>query len=166
MGRESSASLRRNTITASQLIHKDLIKAAFFFAFYIGQDDLFSLLPLGHSSNERHVPLYIGRDLSMDPVPRLLAQRLNIPFETSSPRPLPTEQFELLAQASQQGYSEIYGPNFRAVYPEKKRQGAAHSKLGVIVYDGWLRVFITSANLMALDMEDVDNVSRDNFPSH
>lgn len=51
-----------------------------------------------------------------------------------------------------------YGPNFIQFFPERgTRSGCAHSKFGVLVYEGFIRIFITSANLMSLDTVHGDN---------
>ncbi|KAJ6470969.1 tyrosyl-DNA phosphodiesterase I [Mycena sanguinolenta] len=62
-----------------------------------------------------------------------------------------------VVKCAQDGYRNTYGSNFHAFYPPEMKSGCAHSKLMVLAYPDFLRVVITSANLMPTDVVQGDN---------
>lgn len=80
--------------------------------------------------------------MNQDPVPHSLAPQLNLSLDPSSYHKMSTEDFGRLSLASAQVYEGVYGENFRAVWVEKKRVGCGHSKVGVMVFEGFLRVSV------------------------
>lgn len=64
-------------------------------------------------------------------------------------------QLEQVKPALRRIYKKDVGINYHAFYPHCS--GAAHSKILVLVYPTFLRLVITSANLMAIDTELGDN---------
>ncbi|KAJ9099805.1 hypothetical protein QFC21_003804 [Naganishia friedmannii] len=150
-----------NTITFQEIMGPDKgrglgIKKAWFYAFFIAQEEFFSELPLGHSDE---IELYVGRDMRQDPLAHQLAAQLGIPLEEG---PLPQHHYRSLATAGDLAYGEMLGKHYHAVYPPMadtggRYAGSNHSKFAFIQFDGFLRVFITSANFMSLDFTYSDN---------
>ncbi|KAJ7291566.1 tyrosyl-DNA phosphodiesterase-domain-containing protein [Mycena rebaudengoi] len=141
---------RVNTVTLGDLIDPLELRAAFVFAYCIGNECVFQHLPLKTSPNFRpHCPVYIGRDLSLDTEGK--------EFAHSGPRlPDARKEFDRVVRCAREGYQQKYGENFHAVYPYMTG-GCAHSKLMVLIYPGFLRLVITSANLIDIDVELGDN---------
>ncbi|KAJ7758335.1 tyrosyl-DNA phosphodiesterase-domain-containing protein [Mycena metata] len=139
-----------NTISLPDLIHSDSLCAGLFFSFFVGNDELFQYLPLKTSARPRpFAPMYIGRDYAMDGLGKQFA-------DFTKKRPKSLEEFERVVKKAQEGYRNMYGENFHAFYPFM-RNGCAHTKMMALVYPDFLRVVITSANLMTLDVELGDN---------
>ncbi|KAJ7023575.1 tyrosyl-DNA phosphodiesterase-domain-containing protein [Mycena alexandri] len=139
-----------NTVSLPDLIHSDYLCAAFIFSFFMGNDELFQYLPFKTSERPRPwVDIYVGRDIAMDGLGKEFAG-----LETKRPKSF--EEFERVVKCAQKGYRKMYGENFHAFYPFM-RNGCAHTKMMVLVYPDFLRVVITSANLMTLDVVLGDN---------
>ncbi|KAJ7754374.1 tyrosyl-DNA phosphodiesterase-domain-containing protein [Mycena maculata] len=156
-----------NTVTLGDLIvHPDELCSAFVFSFFIENDLLFQarhhrtarpffLTPVqffpfktNTSPGRPHCLVYVGRDMSLDGVGKAFAK-----IKTKRPR---RADFPRAIEEAQAGYREQYGDNFRAFYPILTG-GCAHSKMLVLIYPGFLRFVITSANLMTCDVIDGDN---------
>ena len=78
--------------------------------------------------------------MNQDPIPHQIASRLGLTLDPSSYQKMDHQSFERIALASTQMYEGLYGENFRAVYVEKARVGCGHSKVGVLVFENFLRV--------------------------
>jgi len=100
--------------------------------------------------------MIIGRDMHQDPVSHLVARKLNLDLSPSSYRPMESDTFDKISKAAAEGYEKIYGENFRAVYCRKVRSGCAHSKVGVLVYEGFLRVSLRKPPRSRLRFGDMD----------
>ncbi|KAJ7120179.1 tyrosyl-DNA phosphodiesterase-domain-containing protein [Mycena epipterygia] len=134
-----------NTVSLGDLIDPNGLSCAFVFSFFIENDYLFQHFPFKTSANHReHCLVYMGRDISMDPV-------------AVGRRPKSAADFNDVVEAAQREYSETYGRNFRAFYPRMPGSGCAHSKIMILLYPDFMRVVITSANLMQLDAVIGDN---------
>ncbi|KAJ7349815.1 tyrosyl-DNA phosphodiesterase-domain-containing protein [Mycena albidolilacea] len=143
----------RNTVSLDDLIEPKYLSAAMIYSYFIEPGYLFErFLPLktGYHLYRPHVPIYIGRDLSMDGVGQEFGG-----FTTTKPT---TADFENAVECAQAGYREMYGDNFHPFYPKMTGGGCAHSKFMILVYPDFLRVAITSANLMKLDVVRGDNM--------
>ncbi|KAJ6545333.1 tyrosyl-DNA phosphodiesterase-domain-containing protein [Mycena capillaripes] len=139
-----------NTVSLDDLIHPDDLSSAFVFSYFIENDLLFSYFPFNKSAHPRpYVHVYVGRDLFMDAVGKQFAG-----LKKKRPK---SADFERVVECTQAGYREEYGNNFHAIYPPM-HNGCAHTKMMVLVYPDFLRVVITSANLMELDVVLGDNV--------
>ncbi|KAK7007642.1 phospholipase D/nuclease [Favolaschia claudopus] len=139
-----------NTISLEELIHPEYLDSAMIFAFFIENDHLFQFLPFKGTTHCRsNVDIYIGRDLSMDGQGKNLAG-----FEGKTPK---GADFDRVSDAARVGYRRQYGENFHAFYP-RMQSGCAHTKWMLLVYPEFLRVVITSANLMQSDTVFGDNV--------
>ncbi|KAJ7611404.1 tyrosyl-DNA phosphodiesterase-domain-containing protein [Mycena polygramma] len=140
-----------NTVSLEDLIHPDDLSSAFVFSYCIENDLLFEYFPFKTSANPRpYVQVYVGRDISLDSVGKQFAG-------FTKKRPTKDADFDRVVGCAQAGYREVYGENFHAFYP-KLKNGCAHTKMMVLIYPDFLRLVITSANLMALDVILGDNM--------
>ncbi|KAF7367003.1 Peptide hydrolase [Mycena sanguinolenta] len=138
-----------NTVSLADLIHPDFLCSAIVYAFFIENDHVFQFFPFENGRNPQpHVQVYVGRDLSMDSVGKDYAG-----CTKKSPK---GDEFDRVVECAQDGYRNTYGTNFHAFYAAMK-SGCAHSKIMVLVYPDFLRVVITSANLMQTDVVLGDN---------
>ncbi|KAJ7605793.1 tyrosyl-DNA phosphodiesterase-domain-containing protein [Roridomyces roridus] len=144
---------RVNTVRLEELIHPNELEAAFVFAFCIAGPVFFQNFPLKTTSNHRlDCQVVVGTDLYMD-------QDAFIFAKTQRPegqKRLSKEDFERVERASHLGYKDLYGENFHAFHPYMS-SGCAHSKILILVYPGFMRLVITSANLLNSDTEYGDN---------
>ncbi|KAJ7654071.1 tyrosyl-DNA phosphodiesterase-domain-containing protein [Mycena polygramma] len=139
-----------NTVSLDDLIYPDDLRSAFVYSFFIDNDVLFSHFPFKTSTNPRpFVQVYVGRDLSMDGLGKHFAG-----FTKKRPK---DDDFARVVECAQAGYREQYGENFHAFYPYMT-SGCAHTKMMVLAYPDFLRVVITSANLMECDVVQGDNM--------
>ncbi|KZV92645.1 hypothetical protein EXIGLDRAFT_768762 [Exidia glandulosa HHB12029] len=137
-----------NAISLPELIDRDQLVSTAIFAFFIADDDLLRHLPL-----HGQVPLHIGRDIHQDPLLHSLAQREGVNLNVNSK--LTKAQFALLAPALAAEYTSRRGANYHAFYA--RATGCAHSKILVLECPNFLRLVITSTNMMDLDTEHGDN---------
>ncbi|KAJ6577601.1 tyrosyl-DNA phosphodiesterase-domain-containing protein [Mycena capillaripes] len=139
-----------NTVSLEDLIHSDDLSSAFVHSFFIENDLLFQYFPFLTSANPRpYVHVYVGRDLALDSVGKQFAG-----FTKKRPK---GNDFTRVVEYAQAGYREEYGENFHAFYPYMS-SGCAHTKMMVLIYPEFLRVVITSANLMECDVVLGDNM--------
>ncbi|KAJ7135137.1 tyrosyl-DNA phosphodiesterase-domain-containing protein [Mycena filopes] len=140
-----------NTLSPYEdLIHLNYLCAFFIFGFCLENETLLPCFPLKWSNNPRPwVPGYVGRDIAYDSLGKEFAG-----FHLK--RPKTEEEHERVAQAAQEGYQQMYGENYHAFWPYMK-SGCAHTKMMVLLYPDFVRVVITSANFMTLDVLLGDN---------
>ncbi|KAJ7686930.1 tyrosyl-DNA phosphodiesterase-domain-containing protein [Mycena rosella] len=142
-----------NTVSLKDLIRPYELRSAFVFSFFIEDDHLFQHFPFKRPERKDpgrpHCLVYVGRDISQD---MTVAQCANL----KTKRPKGDAEWDRVIAAAQENYQELYGRNFRAFYP-RKNSGCMHSKLMVLIYPDFLRVVITSANFMELDVILGDN---------
>ncbi|KAJ7913002.1 tyrosyl-DNA phosphodiesterase-domain-containing protein [Mycena leptocephala] len=139
-----------NTVSLEDLIHPNDLRSAFVYSFFIENDLLFQYFPFKTSANPRpYVHVYVGRDITLDSVGKGFAG-----FKKKRPK---GDDFHRVVKYAQAGYREEYGENFHAFYP-CTTSGCAHTKMMVLIYPDFLRVVITSANLMELDVVLGDNM--------
>ncbi|KAJ7753929.1 tyrosyl-DNA phosphodiesterase-domain-containing protein [Mycena maculata] len=139
---------RVNTVSLEDLIHPTELTSAFVFAYCIENDFLFKYFPFKTCQNYRsHCLVYVGRDLAMDPQGKECAARI----------------FGAM-QVQYSGLSSVHvsertldGENFKAIYPYVPG-GCIHSKMMVLIYPDFLRLIITSANLIQSDVLFADNM--------
>ncbi|KAF7343157.1 Phospholipase D/nuclease [Mycena venus] len=140
-----------NTISLDDLIHPEDLSSALVYSFFIEDPYLFNFFPFKTSRHHRpYVHVYVGRDLSMDADGKQFAG-----CKPKLKRPKPAD-FDRVVECAKKGYREQYGDNFHAFYP-KLHSGCAHSKIMLLVYPDFMRVVITSANLMQCDTVHGDN---------
>ncbi|KAJ7704702.1 tyrosyl-DNA phosphodiesterase-domain-containing protein [Mycena metata] len=120
-----------NTISMGDLIHTDYLCAGLVFAFCIENDLLFSYFPF--STSKRPQVHRFHEDAPEIEGPRGRRKR------------------------RARGLPEKVRRQFQGLYPPFMGSRCAHSKLMVLVYPDFLRVVITSANFMAIDVELGDN---------
>lgn len=87
-----------------------------------------------------HIQIIIGRDMNQDPLAHQIASQLSLSLNPSSYQNMDSNTFSRISLAAAQIYEGLYGENYRAVYVEKTRVGCGHSKVGVLVFEGFLRV--------------------------
>ncbi|KAK7926499.1 hypothetical protein PG985_003497 [Apiospora marii] len=143
----------KNCVSLGDLIDKDHLVSACIFAFYIADEELFPHLP-NSTGDKDAVPIYIGRDANNDPLLQAAARRARLPLAegklTKKTLDVLRPHIEALHQAAHPERRDLRP--FYAWAP-----GSAHSKLLLLVYPTFLRVVITSCNLM-----DIDTVLGDN----
>ncbi|KAF7366991.1 Phospholipase D/nuclease [Mycena sanguinolenta] len=145
-GRHNTA----NTVSLEDLIDRHFLCSAMVYAFFIENPYVFDFFPFQKRPNPRpHIQIYVGRDLSMDADGRK--------FSGCKKKFPKGDEFNRVVKCAQDGYRDTYGSNFNAFYPPEMKSGCAHSKLMVLVYPDFLRVVITSANLMQTDVVLGDN---------
>lgn len=144
-GRENS----KNCICLDDLILKQYLVSAFVFSFFIADEEFFPYLPLSHSSND--VPIYIGRDANMDSTVQAACAQAGININGK----ITKKQLQDLAPRLKQINYKQYGKNFHSFYAWSS--GSSHSKILALVYPDFLRIVITSCNLMKIDTELGDN---------
>ncbi|KAJ7605912.1 tyrosyl-DNA phosphodiesterase-domain-containing protein [Roridomyces roridus] len=142
-----------NTVSLGDLVHpKDLV-AAFVFSYCLETDFIAKLFPFKTSPNYRsHCLVYMGTDLTMD--------REGLKFSNTDPpdrdHPLTLQMFDYAAEAAIKGYSQTHGENCIRFYT-KKKGGCIHTKMMILVYPDFMRLMITSANLISSDLVYGDN---------
>ncbi|RYP19327.1 hypothetical protein DL765_003409 [Monosporascus sp. GIB2] len=139
----------RNCINLPALIHKEQLVSACVYAFFIADEELFRHLPLTHSSDT--VPIYIGRDPNMDPMIHEACNQAGIAIKGK----VTNKQLASVNANLGELYRALYGMNFHAFYAWSS--GSSHSKILLLVYPGFLRIVITSCNMMDTDTELGDN---------
>lgn len=87
--------------------------------------------------------IYIGRDINQDHCRPLVAQGTSILSQAKISKHDIEDKIGPRLQAL---YKSMYGQNYHAFYPVTL--GLAHSKFLVLVYPTFLRIVITSANMM------------------
>ncbi|KAI3399953.1 hypothetical protein diail_5109 [Diaporthe ilicicola] len=139
----------KNCINLADVIHKDSLMSACVFAFFIANEELFKHLPLSHTSNA--VPVYVGRDANMDPMTPEAYRKSGIAFREKVSK----KQLQDICPMLEQLHRRAYGSNYHAFYAWSP--GSSHSKILALVYSGFLRIVITSCNMMDMDTELGDN---------
>ncbi|KAK8081188.1 hypothetical protein PG997_009006 [Apiospora hydei] len=145
----------KNCVGLGDIIDKDHLVSACIFAFYIADEELFQHLPISRRSADP-VPIYIGRDANNDPFLQSAAIRAGIPLTEGklTKKSLDTLRPHLADQHKTHSHSGG-GQNLHAFYAWSP--GSAHSKILLLVYPAFLRIVITSCNMM-----DADTVLGDN----
>ncbi|KAJ7664871.1 tyrosyl-DNA phosphodiesterase-domain-containing protein [Mycena rosella] len=142
-----------NTVTMEQLVHPYELCSAFVFAFCIDNDYFFRYFPFKRPEENYpgrpHCRILVGRDLAYDGVGKEFANM-------KTPGPISTTEQKRIIKIAHAKYSELYGRNFHAFYPEKSGN-CAHSKIMILIYPDFLRLIITSANFIPVDLVCSDN---------
>ncbi|KAI0451009.1 tyrosyl-DNA phosphodiesterase I [Xylaria acuta] len=140
----------KNCVNLRDIIHKDHLEAACVYSFFIAEDELYGHLPFSHKSGG--VPIYIGRDPNFDvPTIQTASTLAGVKFQEKISR----KQLDSLRPVLQQLHSQRYGQNIHTFYPWGP--GSCHSKILLLVYPAFLRIVITSCNMMYIDTELGDN---------
>lgn len=117
---------------------------------FIADDEFFPYFPLSHSSDT--VPIFIGRDANMDST----VQAAFVEAGISMKGKVSNKQLQDLVPRLREINHEQYGKNFHSFYAWSP--GSSHSKILVLVYPEFLRIVITSCNMMNIDVVLGDNV--------
>ncbi|KAK2596915.1 hypothetical protein N8I77_012799 [Diaporthe amygdali] len=147
--RTPGRSRAKNCINLADVIHKDSLVSACIFSFFIANEELFEHLPLSHTSNA--VPIYIGRDANMDPMVPDACTQSGIAFREK----ISKKQLQDIRPKLEQLHRRAYGNSYHAFYAWSS--GSSHSKILTLVYPEFLRIAITSCNMMDIDTELGDN---------
>jgi len=91
----------------------------------------------------------------MDPMVDIVAASHSLALRSDKGEKLNKESFNKLQPLLASYYANEYGPNYRAFYA--KCGGCAHSKVMALEYPNFLRIVITSANMLSEDYELGDN---------
>ncbi|PVH71858.1 phospholipase D/nuclease [Cadophora sp. DSE1049] len=145
----------KNCINLRDVIQGKSLVSACAFSFFIGEEEFYRHFPLTHSSDK--VPIYIGRDVNMDPMTPDACEQAGVPLiiEDGKAPKVAKKTMPLIEPKLQDLYAKRYGVNYHAFYAWCS--GSSHSKILVLVYPDFLRVVITSCNMM-----DIDTVLGDN----
>ncbi|KAI8948632.1 tyrosyl-DNA phosphodiesterase I [Xylaria longipes] len=140
----------KNCVNLRDIIHKDHLEAACVYSFFIAEDELYGHLPFSHESGG--IPIYIGRDPNFDvSTVRTASTLAGVKFQEKISR----KQLDSLQPILQQLHSQRYGQNIHTFYAWGP--GSCHSKILLLVYPAFLRIVITSCNMMYIDTELGDN---------
>lgn len=141
----------KNCINLGDVIQKDQLVSACIFSFFIANDELFQHLPFSQASKATDPPLFIGRDPNMDPMLDRACQEHGLHIKGRVTK----KQLEQMAPTLEGMHRTTYGQNYHAFYAFSS--GSSHSKVLVLVYSDFLRLVITSCNMMDSDTELGDN---------
>ncbi|RWA14048.1 hypothetical protein EKO27_g1065 [Xylaria grammica] len=140
----------KNCVNLQDVIHKDQLESACIYSFFIAEEELYEYLPFSHSSGG--VPIYIGRDPNFDvPTVQMASTLAGIKLQEKVSR----KQLDSIRPALQQLHRQKHGQNLQTFYAWGP--GSCHSKILLLVYPGFLRIVITSCNMMTIDTELGDN---------
>ncbi|KAK8060935.1 tyrosyl-DNA phosphodiesterase domain-containing protein [Apiospora saccharicola] len=140
----------KNCVSLGDLIDKEHMVSACIFAFYIADEELFPHLPLSVRTKDA-ITIYIGRDANNDPLLQAAAARARI----SLPEGKLTKKTLDVLRPHLDALHKTTHQNLHSFYAWAP--GSAHSKLLLLVYPTFLRIVITSCNMM-----DIDTVLGDN----
>lgn len=169
----------KNCVGLSDIINKEHLVSACIFAFYIADEEFLPYLPISTSSTNavpvsyifkathffkcsHYIQIYIGRDPNNDPFLQRAASRADIPLgegklakknlETLRPH---LEDLHRTATSQQSSDDSSVHTNIHAFYTWSA--GCSHSKILLLVYPTFLRIVITSCNMMDIDTALGDN---------
>ncbi|KAI0427476.1 tyrosyl-DNA phosphodiesterase I [Xylaria sp. FL1042] len=140
----------KNCVNLQDIIHKDHLESACIYSFSIAEDELYEHFPFSHSLGG--IPIYIGRDPKFDvPTVQEASILAGVEFQGKVSR----KQLDSLRPALQQLHNQKYGQNIHTFYAWGSR--SCHSKILLLVYPTFLRIVITSCNMMSIDTDLGDN---------
>ncbi|KAI1259621.1 phospholipase D/nuclease [Xylariaceae sp. FL1019] len=140
----------KNCINLSDIIHAAHLKSACIYSFFIAESEFYPHLPFSQTSND--VPIFIGRDANMDPMVMRASQEAGIPFKEKVTR----KDLDIIRGNLQRLHGDASGrKNLHTFYAWCS--GSAHTKALLLVYPDFLRIVITSCNMMDIDTELGDN---------
>ncbi|KAK8104929.1 phospholipase D/nuclease [Apiospora kogelbergensis] len=169
----------KNCVGLGGIINKEHLVSACIFAFYIADEEFLPYLPISTSSTDavpvsyifkathifncsHYIQIYIGRDPNNDPFLQRAASRADIPLgegklakknlETLRPH---LEDLHRTATPQQSSDESGGNTNIHAFYAWSA--GCSHSKILLLVYPAFLRIVITSCNMMDIDTALGDN---------
>ncbi|KAF7519945.1 hypothetical protein G7054_g12934 [Neopestalotiopsis clavispora] len=141
----------KNCVSLEDLIDKQSLVSACIYSFYIGDHELFQHLPLSKTSND--VPIYIGRDPGPNNDPEVGKACARAGQQVKGK--VTKKQLELVQADIHRRYQILFGKNFHAF--NAWAPGSAHTKMLLLVYPSFLRLVITSCNMMDIDTVHGDN---------
>ncbi|KAI3331033.1 tyrosyl-DNA phosphodiesterase I [Ustulina deusta] len=140
----------KNCVNLQDVIHKEHLESACIYSFFIAEEELYEHLPLSHTSGG--IPIYIGRDPNLD---SSTVQTASVLAGIKVRERMSRKQLDSLRPTLQQLHSQKYGQNLQTFYAWGS--GSCHSKILLLVYPTFLRIVITSCNMMSIDTELGDN---------
>lgn len=141
----------KNCINLEDIIDKKNLVSACIYSYFMSDNELFHHLPFSKTSND--VPIYIGRDASPNNEPEMdrACKRAGLRVKGKVTKmQLATVQSDVYRV-----YQARYGKNFHAF--NAWAAGSAHTKMLALVYPTFLRLVITSCNMMDIDTVHGDN---------
>ncbi|KUJ14080.1 phospholipase D/nuclease [Mollisia scopiformis] len=144
-GRQKS----KNCVNLEDVIHKEHLVSACVFSFFISDREFHTHFPLSNVSDA--IPIYIGRDPNQDPMVYESCIQAGISIKGK----LSKNQLQNIQSDLSQLSKNVYGNNYHAFY--RLSPGSSHSKILVLVYPDFLRLVITSCNMMNIDTVGGDN---------
>ncbi|KAG4432251.1 hypothetical protein IFR05_012257 [Cadophora sp. M221] len=144
----------KNCVNLRDVIQGKSLVSACAFSFFIGEEELYDHFPLSHSSTA--VPVYIGRDVNMDPMTSEACRQAGVPFvQGGKADKIAKKTMPIIEPKLRELYSKRLGINYHAFYAWSS--GSSHSKILTLVYPDFLRLVITSCNMMNIDTVLGDN---------
>ncbi|KAH7346799.1 tyrosyl-DNA phosphodiesterase-domain-containing protein [Rhexocercosporidium sp. MPI-PUGE-AT-0058] len=145
----------KNCVNLKDVIQGKSLVSACAFSFFIGEEEFYDHFPLSHSSNA--VPIYVGRDVNMDPMTPEACRQAGVSFigQSGKADKIAKKTMPIIEPKLRDMYSTRLGINYHAFYAWSS--GSSHSKILVLVYPKFLRLVITSCNMMNIDTVLGDN---------
>ncbi|KAI0205913.1 tyrosyl-DNA phosphodiesterase I [Astrocystis sublimbata] len=137
-----------NCVNLRDVIRTEHLEAACVYSFFIAEQELYSFLPFSHQPGG--IPIYIGRDSNYDAYKTKARAIAGLEHQEKISR----KQLDSLRPLLQQLHVQRYGQNIHTFYAWAP--GSCHSNL-LLVYPAFLRIVITSCNMMDIDTELGDN---------
>ncbi|CZT07545.1 uncharacterized protein RAG0_12942 [Rhynchosporium agropyri] len=162
----------KNCVNLKDVIQGKSLVSACAFSFFIGENEFYDHFPLSHSSNAVPVSLsspvsvdnvltfaqiYIGRDVNMDPMTQEACRQAGVPLlmQDGKPGKVAKKIMKIIEPKLREIYTKRLGKNYNAFYAWSS--GSSQSKILVLVDPEFLRLVITSCNMMNIDTVLGDN---------
>ncbi|ETS77792.1 hypothetical protein PFICI_09854 [Pestalotiopsis fici W106-1] len=140
----------KNCVGLEDLVDKQSLVSACIYSYFIADGDLLKYLPLSKTSND--VPIYIGRDVGYDEhINGGAAAKAGLQIKGKATK----KQLDVMESDIHRRYQDMYGKNYHAF--NAWAPGSAHTKILLLVYRSFLRLVITSCNMMDSDTVHGDN---------
>ncbi|KAI0551530.1 tyrosyl-DNA phosphodiesterase I [Xylaria curta] len=142
--------LAKNCVNLRDVIHKDHLEAACVYCFFIAEEEFYGHLPFAEKPGG--IPIYIGRDPNFDvSTMRTASTMAGLKVQEKVTR----KRLDSLRPILQDLHRQKYGQNMHTFYAWGP--GSCHSKILLLVYPTFLRIVITSCNMMDIDTMLGDN---------
>ncbi|TVY17826.1 Tyrosyl-DNA phosphodiesterase 1 [Lachnellula arida] len=146
----------KNCVNLTDVIHAKHLISACIFSFYIGDNELFTQRVQMNLVYSQLLPkqswlIITDPAIFVDPMVKEACSEAGIPFKDS----LSKRQLQSITSNLRNLYSQKYGKNYHAFYAWSS--ALSHSKILVLIYPGFLRIVITSCNMMNIDTMLGDN---------
>ncbi|KAL2069907.1 hypothetical protein VTL71DRAFT_14586 [Oculimacula yallundae] len=177
----------KNCINLKDVIQGKSLVSACAFSFFIGEEEFYSHFPLSHSSDtvpiyigrdvnmgnyadyflafvyqnlysiSKDIKRHLLTSVTLDPMTPEACRQAGIPLieQDGKPKKVIKKNMKIIEPKLREMYAKRLGKNYHAFYAWSP--GSSHSKILVLVYPDFLRLVITSCNMM-----DIDTVLGDN----